>query len=208
MYNEAQLIFRRRLPKLEKTSVGFAIVATGFMGMAFSMVLILAFQSLFGYVYQMIALIIAAFMLGIALGSTTMSHLMHHVTNDKSLLIKLESAVLAYSALVPIVLVVFHSHLGQPVISVLVQVVILILSVIPGILVGAEFPLANKIYLKGTGSVGQVSGTLYACDLLGSWIAALFVSIWLIPVLGILNTCILIACLKVVSLFLVATSKL
>ena len=199
---------RIRIPKLQTTSIGVAIIATGFAGMAFSMVLILAFQSLFGYVYQMIALIIAAFMLGLAIGSTIMSHYMNRVTKNKSLFIKLESVVLAYSILVPAMLVVFHAHLGQPAISVLVQVVILILSVISGILVGAEFPLANKIYLRDTGLVGKVGGALYACDLLGSWVAALFVGIWLIPVLGILNSCILIACFKVVSLVLVATSRL
>ena len=108
----------------------------------------------------------------------------------------------------PAVLVVFHSHLGQPAIFAVVQAIILILSLVSGVLVGSEFPLANKIYLAGTGRVGEVAGGLYAGDLVGAWVGALVVSIWLIPVLGIVNTCILIASLKVVSLVLVATSRL
>ncbi len=53
-----------------------------------------------------------------------------------------------------------------------------------------------------------LAGGLYACDLLGAWVGVLIVSIWLIPVLGIVNTCILIACLKIVSLVLIITSRL
>ncbi len=199
---------RRRIPKLGAASVAVTIVTTGFAGMAFDMVLILAFQSLYGYVYQMIALLTAVFMVGLAIGSTMMTRIMSRVTNNRSLLIKLESLILAYSILVPVILVVFHSHLGEPVIFALVQAVILFLSLVSGVLVGSEFPLANKIYLKGRGRVGKVAGGLYACDLLGAWVGALAVSIWLIPVLGIVNTCILIACLKVVSLVLVVTSRL
>ncbi len=208
IFMAAFLAVRRRIPKLGAASVAVAIVTTGFTGMAFSMTLILAFQSLYGYVYQMIALLIAAFMVGVAIGGTIMTRIMSRITNSKSLLIKLESLVLAYSILVPAILVVFHSHLGQPAIFVLVQAAILVLSLVCGVLVGTEFPLANKIYLRGTGRVGEVAGALYACDLVGAWAGALAVSIWLIPVLGIVNTCILIACLKVASLILVATSRL
>lgn len=202
------LALRRRIARLEASPVAIAIVTTGFAGMAFDMVLILAFQSLYGYVYQMIALLTAAFMVGLAIGSNAMTRIMSHIVNDRPLLIKLESVILVFSALVPVVLVVFHSHLSLPLIFGIVQVVILLLSLVSGILVGAEFPLANKIYLRDTGRVGEVAGALYACDLIGAWVGALVVSIWLIPVIGIINTCILIVSLKVVSLILVVTSRL
>jgi len=204
----AFLAIRRRIPRLGTASVAVTIAITGFAGMAFDMVLILAFQSLYGHVYQMIALLTAFFMVGLATGSIVMTRIMSRITNNKLLLIKIEILVLAYSILVPVILIVFHSHLGQPMIFALVQGVILVLSLVSGVLVGSEFPLANKIYLKGTRSVGEVAGALYACDLVGAWVGALAVSIWLIPVLGIVNTCILIACLKVVSLVLVVTSRL
>lgn len=204
----AFLAVRRRIPKLGAASVAVAITTTGFTGMAFNMVLILAFQSLYGHVYQMIALLTASFMVGLAIGSTIMARIMSRVTDNKSLLTKLESLILAYSILVPVVLVILHSHLGQPVIFILTQAVILVLSLVSGVLVGSEFPLANKIYLKGSARVGEVAGTLYACDLVGAWVGALIVSICLIPVLGIVSTCILIACLNMVSLVLVVTSRL
>jgi spermidine synthase len=202
------LELRRRITRLATASIAVAIVTTGFAGMAFNMVLILAFQSLYGYVYQMMALLIAAFMVGLAIGSTLMTRIMNRIANDKLLFVKIESLILAFSILVPAVLMIFHSHLGQPAIFALVQAVILVLSLVCGILVSSEFPLANKIYLKDTGRVSEVAGALYAVDLLGACVGAIIVSIWLIPVLGTVNTCIVIACLKVASTTLVATSKL
>jgi spermidine synthase len=201
-------VLTKRSPRLGRASVATAIVTTGFAGMAFDMVLILTFQSFYGYVFQMIALLTAFFMVGLATGSTVMTRIMSRVTNNKSLLIKLESLVLAYSVIVPVLLIVLHAELNQPVIFSAVQAIIFILSLVSGVLVGSEFPLANKIYLRGTGRVGAVAGGLYACDLLGAWVGTLAVSIWLIPVLGIINTCILLVCLKVVSLVLVTTSRL
>jgi spermidine synthase len=198
----------RRIPRLGAASVAIAVVSTGFTGMAFDMVLILTFQSLYGYIYQMVALLIAAFMIGLAMGSIGITRIIGRSTDDKSLLVKLESLVLAYAIMVPVLLVAFHSHMGHPVIFALVQAIILILSLVSGVLVGAEFPLANKIYLGGTKRVSEVAGGLYACDLLGAWVGTLVVSIWLIPVLGIISTCILIACLNAVSLILVVASRL
>ncbi|MFC1906580.1 methyltransferase [Chloroflexota bacterium] len=204
----AFMVARRRITGLAKASVTVAIVTTGFASMTFNMVLILAFQSLYGYVYQAIALLTALFMVGMAIGGTATTRIMSSWQNPKSLLVKLELLALAYAVLVPVVLVVFHSYLGQPVIYTLVQVVIYMLSLASGVLVGVQFPLANKIYLQETGSIARVAGGLYAADLVGAWAGVLMVSVWLIPVLGIVNTCILVACLKAASLTTVATSRI
>ena len=45
-----------------------AIVSTGFAGMALEIILIFAFQNIYGYVYENIGLIIAVFMFGVSLG--------------------------------------------------------------------------------------------------------------------------------------------
>jgi len=199
---------RKRTHKLKKTAIPIAIIATGFSGMAFNLILIFSFQSFYGYVYHTIGLLTAAFMGGLAIGSIGMSRFMGRIRKDLASLVKLEALVLCFSILVPLVLLFLHSYLSQPQIFASVQSIIYLLSLISGALVGLEFPLANKLYLKGKEQVSEVAGTLYASDLLGSWVGALVVSVLLVPVLGIIETCILIASLKVASLFLVATSKL
>src|ERR1039457_6621111 len=56
---------RRRRP----LAAGFCTAATGFATIGLEMLLLLAFQAVYGYVYQQLAVVIAAFMAGMALGS-------------------------------------------------------------------------------------------------------------------------------------------
>ena len=50
-------------------AAGFCTAATGFTMIGLEMLLLLAFQAVYGYVYQQLAVLIAAFMAGVALGS-------------------------------------------------------------------------------------------------------------------------------------------
>ena len=206
------LFVRRYTPKFKKTSIPTAITFTGFAGMVFNIVIILTFQSLYGCVYQKIAFIIATFMVGLTAGGITMIRIMKRTKEDMSLLAKIESLILLYSMVLPMLLIFLHSSVLQSPISTPLQTILFILNMTNGFLVGLEFPLANKIYLSSTATLGKeenrisyVAGTLYACDLLGAWMGALLASIILIPILGILTTCILVAMFKISSLILVIT---
>jgi predicted membrane-bound spermidine synthase len=72
--------------------------------------------------------------------------------------------------------------------------------------VGAQVPLANRLWLAHSGSQPGREGVLYASDLVGAFLASILVSVFLIPVLGIPATCLLAALLKTGSLLLVATA--
>jgi spermidine synthase len=80
-----------------------------------------------------------------------------------------------------------------------------ILLVISGFLVGAEFPIANRIYLNQNMQITQTVGKLYAVDLIGGFISAITISVVLIPVLGIFQTLIIALLLKIISALLVLT---
>ena len=54
---------------------------------------------------------------------------------------------------------------------------------------GFQFPLATKIYLKYNTRVGRVAGITYGVDLAGSCAGAFLVSAFLVPIIGIPNTC-------------------
>ncbi len=64
------LLRGRRSPLL---TVPFAVATTGFAGMTFDLVIIFAFQILYGYVYQQIGLLITAFMAGLSAGGWWMA---------------------------------------------------------------------------------------------------------------------------------------
>ena len=55
--------------KRARTAAAFCMAATGFTLMALQIFLLLLFQSVYGYVYHQLAVLIAMFMAGIALGS-------------------------------------------------------------------------------------------------------------------------------------------
>ena len=201
------LLIRSKTNKLKKASLPVAIATTGFAGMAFQLLIILTFQSFYGNIYHRIGLLTTAFMAGLALGSIIMNNVMERVKNRLSLLIKFEGVVLLYSICLPFLLISFHLYLWKSWVFSSVQVLLLLLSLISGVLVGVEFPLANKIYLKDINEVGFVASRLYTADLIGACLGALIVSVVMVPVLGTLSTGIFIIMINLTSFILVISSK-
>ena len=204
----AFLVMRRLSHRVRMASVPIVMVTTGFAGMAFDLLVIFAFQAFYGYVYQQIGLLVTAFMAGISLGGLIMTRRVERIEKGKPLLLRLEGAIAACWLLFPIVLAILYAQAGRPGVSAAVGPILLTLNALAGFLVGMEFPLASKMYLKT--SVGEAAGEtatagiLYASDLLGAFLGALLVSAMLLPALGVLETCLLVVVLKLGSLVLVA----
>jgi len=193
-------------------TVPFAIATTGFAGMTFDLVVIFAFQTLYGYVYQQIGLLIMAFMAGLSLGGWWMAHWLRgspagggQPTPLWPALLRLEVAIVLYLAAFPLTLWVLHRVTPEPGQFAWVRLALLGLNAAAGFLVGLEFPLANALYLPATAGVGETAGILYAADLVGACLGAVAVSVALMPALGILETCAFLVILKLGSLALVVT---
>ncbi len=185
--------------------VPIVIATTGFTGMTADLIIIFAFQILYGYVYHWIALLITAFMAGLSLGGLLMTRRLAGIGRERFPLLKLELAIFLYWALLPIALSTLYSRITHPLVFTSIQGILLFLNALAGFLVGSQFPLANWMWLKGREALGGTAGVLYACDLVGAFLASIVVSVVLIPVLGILETCLLVAILKLGSLLLVVT---
>ncbi len=185
--------------------VPMAIATTGFTGMTADLIIIFAFQTLYGYVYHWIGLLITAFMAGLSLGGLLMTRRLARIQREWSTLLRLELAIVLYWALLPVALSSLYSHIDHPLVFTSIQGILLFLNGLAGFLVGSQFPLANRMWLKGRGTLGGAVGLLYACDLVGAFLGSIVVSVVLIPVLGILETCLLAAILKLGSLLLVVT---
>jgi spermidine synthase len=182
-----------------KASVTIAIITTGFGGMAFDLIVIFGFQSLYGYVYHWIGLLISAFMVGLSLGGLVMTRRLGRAEKETHLLAKIEVSIILYWLLFPIVLWLLYSNSARPFVFHSVRAILLMLNALAGFLVGFEFPLANKIYLKEEVSPAKTAGAIYASDLVGAFLGALIVSTTFIPALGIVETCFLLAMLKLCS---------
>ena len=180
----------------------FAVFTTGLTGMTLSIIMMYSYQALLGYLYQELGVLAAAFMFGLALGGWFMGQRISKHDVDVTTLIKTELAVVVCSLLTPISLSFLSSSVSKSVIHSLVRLMLPLLNCAVGFFVGLEFPLAGRLLLRNRDRVGGVAGTLYASDLLGACIGSLLSSVWLIPLHGVMETCVVIAGINLASLVL------
>ena len=192
------LLFGYKNVRLRKGAVPFAIISTGFAGMLFSLILIFAFQVLYGYLYYWIGLLTSIFMAGTGVGGLLMTRSLEKVKKDIFYLSKLEASIIVFSLLLPFIFLGPGLYFGE----FFSQGVFLILCFISGLLIGAEFPLANKIHLKTSPNLSGTAGMLYAGDLAGGWLGGIIGGVGLLLVLGLWKTCLIIAYLKIISLII------
>jgi len=195
------IIFIKR-PHLASQSIPYAIFTTGLVGMIFNLAVIFTFQTFYGYLYQQIGLLIAIFMLGVALSSFLITQRLDRIKKDSFLFLKIEIVIILFSFLFPFVFSIPFPHLQKTAISLLIYVVFLIMSFLSGTWIGLQFPLATKIYLgtpaKGE-TVGHTAGLLYGADLLGGFFGGIFGGILLLPILGLKESCFMMGLMKISS---------
>lgn len=177
-------------PHRPRLTAGVCVTAMGFTLMALEVLLLLAFQALYGYVYHQLAIIIAAFMVGMALGSWWS---LRHPASERDMrtlawLQVLGGALplLCYGLFV--CFSQFRSGLGLILVS---KLVFPALAGCCGLLGGYQFPIASRVFFEDR-SDARRGGTVYALDLVGACVGALLPSIYLIPVFGLLRTALLI----------------
>jgi len=118
--------------------------------------------------------------------------------------------IIGFSLILPFVLSIPSRALEKPVVYILLYTTFLTMSFLCGALVGLQFPLATKIYLRFSsreGTLGQTAGLLYGADLFGGFFGGLFGGVLFLPVLGLMESCFMMAIIKVSSftLFLLST---
>ena len=189
-------------PHLSKQSIPYAIFATGLAGMIFNLGIIFTFQTFYGYLYHQIGLLIAIFMFGVALSSFLITQRLDRIEKESLLFLKIEIVIILFSFLFPFVFLVPSQYLETPAVSFLTYLVFLIMSFLSGAWIGLQFPLATRIYLgapaKGE-TFGRTAGLLYGADLLGGFVGGLFGGILLLPILGLKESCFMIAMIKISS---------
>ena len=170
-------------------AAGLAVTAMGFTLMALQVLLLIGFQAVHGYVYHQLALIIGAFMAGMALGSRRA--LGASTQGDPHRL-----AVTAVAAAIA-GLALFGMLRGlatvdaQPAVWLVSHIVFPALAAACGWLGGYQFPVASRLYFGDRAGGGP--GVPYALDLVGACLGALLVSAYLLPVFGFLKTACLMA---------------
>ncbi len=195
---------RPKKKRLFGTGIPLSIITTGFAGMIFDLMLIFAFQAIYGYVFSWIGLLVAFFMAGAACGAILTTRVAARTRDCLRLYKRIELAIVVWSFGWPLIFLAVHSSPGSPRAFFLSKMLFLIISLICGLLVGAQFPPANKIYLENRAGVSRTAGLLYASDLLGGWLGGIAGAVALLPVLGFIGTGITVGMLKLTSFIIMA----
>ncbi|MBN3032735.1 MAG: hypothetical protein JW873_01425 [Candidatus Saganbacteria bacterium] len=161
--------------------------AAGFAGMAGQFIVMFVFQAQFGYLYQALALLTAAFMAGLAGGAC--GAIRYRQLTGPAFILGLLAFILFSLTLI------IQSDLNLSLYP--------LFSFIIGGLVGAFFQSAVKLGEEKMRGVGDLAGKLYGADLLGSALAAGLVCVYFIPVFGLTAAGLLAGAIVVFSLLLI-----
>ena len=189
------------IPKAKPFGSGIplCIGTTGLAGMIFDLAIIFTFQSIYGYVFSWMGILVTSFMVGVATGAMSITSLLLKIKKCFKVFIDIELAIMGFSILLPLLFYTLHPYLDVPKVSPLMMILFLILSFIGGVLIGAQFPLANRIYISQKKSLTKTAGILYSSDLVGGWLGGMIGGALLLPILGLLGSCFVVFLIKLCS---------
>ena len=201
------LLFRPKKRQFLRGGISFSIATTGFAGMMFDLVVIFAFQSIYGYVFSWIGILVASFMAGAAFGAMLVTALLARIENYLRAFIAIELTIICFAIGLPVVFLAVPTYPGDAASVIYFKMLFLAISFASGFLTGSQFPLANHLYLKKSRSLSKTAGLLYAADLLGGWFGGIVGAVLLLPVLGLTGTCITVGLVKLTSFTVIFTQQ-
>lgn len=176
-----------------------SISSTGFVGMGLSIILVLAFQAYYGYVYHWIGLIITAFMVGLSIGGIWGSRQVNRKDSSVPLFRKTEISLSIYLFILVLCLASIQRFAQSDFLYLFLPQFILILIFLCGVIVGIQFPVANNLFLDDPSKLTTTAGVIYASDLIGAWAGGILITLIFIPILGIIETAIILLTIKLGS---------
>jgi spermidine synthase len=175
--------------------IGYGI--SGFAALVYEIAWTRALALLIGSSVYAFSMILTAFVLGIALGSMVYARFVDRVRDPMRALAIIQAAIgLSALPVVPLIgnlpfwvtglISLFGASFWQLQAVEFIMIVVIIL--LPTILMGAAFPLAGRLFVRKSETVGKSVGTLYASNTIGNILGAFAGGFILIPLVGIENT--------------------
>jgi spermidine synthase len=198
---------RRAAPQSwERGMLGLVMAATGCCGLALELILVYVFQSLLGYVYARIGLIVAVFMLGLLLGALWPGN--SKTAGSWRMVLALDGLLAGLAIAIPILA---ETCLNSPALAgagVLIEALIDVAILLAGWAVGAQFVAINQLLCAAGLSQGAAAARANAADLFGAALGGFLVGVVFLPLWGIAAACLLLAALKTASLLAALSARL
>jgi len=197
----AVLVIQFASRKPRKVAVAFSIASIGFLEIGVEMIMLIAYQIFFGNIYSMLALLVCAYMGGLAVGAFISRNRLHAGPTPKpfSALLLLQAAT-ALFPLLAIALLVSVQQFGG---GALAQTLFAGTIFASGAIGGALYVYGNSAYTELTrrDPRKQTAGTTYFADLLGSSMGAIVVTSFLLPILGVIEALFITSLVALTGLF-------
>ena len=194
------VIWRRSHPKgVARVGAWLAMAATGFAGMALELILLYAYQGLFGYVFSRMGFMVGLFMLGTVAGAWQIRRI---ETCGRE-------AVRRAVALGLLMMAALAVGVGGCLVSgVPSEWLIYGAMALAGVVVGMQFVAVTRFLVVAGSGEGAAAGMVWLGDYWGSALGCLLAGVFLPVLFGIAITCLLLATLLLASFALYLFSSL
>lgn len=193
-----------RRPARVRGSAGFCAALTGLTMISLEVLLLLGFQAIYGYIYQHLAILIALFMSGMAMGNWWRLRVVDRPPGAialRSALTQL-AGLQILAGLSPLLLYTFLNSLAGVrslgTLALASQVLFPAMAFLAGALGGYEFALAAEVFFADAQAPQASMGMLYGLDLIGACLGVLVLSAFLLPLFGFLKAAVFIAAVNLV----------
>lgn len=191
------------IPALEKSHrlLLFVFLLSGFASMAYEIIWTKMLVMIIGNSVYAFSAILTVFLAGLALGSFILARYVDRVNKPYILFAALEFMIFAYIAItlpfvdeLPFVFQSLFNHYFNGFISIelITFAIIMLVVLVPTILMGATFPLVNKIMTTRLGLLGISVGGSYSANTVGGIFGTMIAGFYLIPNFGVQKSILLI----------------
>ena len=191
-----------------KNFVLIAFFVSGMAALVYEIVWFRPLQLVFGSSVYALSTMLTSFMAGFALGSYLFSRFADRIKKPLMVFVIIELCIAIYgiliiflfNALPSIYFSVQGSLHGNFTLFALVQFLLMFsVMLIPTVLMGGTWPIANKIFVDNFDKLGKGTGELYSANSLGAIFGSFGAGFILIPLLGIRNSSLFAALLNFIA---------
>ena len=171
-----------------------AMFSSGFTGASAEIILFIAFQSMLGYLYLFLGLMITVFMGGLALGAFLSRFLKRTKKPTTPIYIQLASGLFMLLMTGLLYLIKMLSLI------IVIQFAFGLMMFVVALLVGLQY---GSIFHQRKSNPERLVSFIYPADLLGAGLGGFITALWLIPVYGIYYSLLILAVLHFITIGLV-----
>ncbi len=172
--------------------VNFGVFTGGYTAASAEFLLIISFQIIYGYVFQLIGLIVTVFMAGLAVGSLLLVRKLKRFSLRGFAIV--QGLLALYAILLPLIMLVLKD---MAVSKTPVYIIFFTFTLIGGIVIGLQYAYATRIQSL---EMKKVAAKTYSADLFGSSAGALLTSVALLPLLGLIKLGYLLVGLNLIAI--------